>query len=182
MLTLTFNFHLCLTIVYMRSIWRKHSYTYLSRGQLKHVSGCGSFSLHLRPIDGLRLLSALWSGCFLFDTFPISIRNFIQTAQNWYKKIINDKNIFLKKKQEKRYIILNTIWGKAYKTKTLLKVSTENFRHLYNLYPLMVIYFFSLSSYIEEVTKIPHMMASDSLDKWLLDLLYISAWQYYLYL
>ena len=33
--------------------------------------------LYWRPIGGPRLFSALWSCCLLFDTFPISIHNFI---------------------------------------------------------------------------------------------------------
>ena len=45
----------------------------LLRDQLKDIYGCGSFSLHWRPINGIWLLSALWSGCCRFDTFPISI-------------------------------------------------------------------------------------------------------------
>ena len=53
---------------------------YLFRGQLKDASGCGNFSLHWRPVGDLLLLSVLWSCCCLFDTFPISILNFIWSA------------------------------------------------------------------------------------------------------
>ena len=50
-----------------------HQTRKLFRGQLKEASGCGNFSLHWRPVGDLLLLSLLlWSGCWLFDTFPIS--------------------------------------------------------------------------------------------------------------
>ena len=35
------------------------------------------FPATLRTIGGLRLLSALWSGRWRFDTFPISFLNFM---------------------------------------------------------------------------------------------------------
>ena len=60
----------------MMSIITELVYIFL-RGQLKDASGCGSFSLHWRPIVGFRLLSAQWSGCCRFDTFPISFLNFL---------------------------------------------------------------------------------------------------------
>ena len=50
---------------------------FVLRVQLRTTSGYRIFSLHWRPIGGLRLLSALWMGCCLFDIFPISILNFI---------------------------------------------------------------------------------------------------------
>ena len=52
-------------------------YIYLLRGKLKDAFGCGNFSLHWRPVGDLLLLSVLWSGCCLFDIFPISILNFV---------------------------------------------------------------------------------------------------------
>ena len=58
--------------------------TYLFRGKQKDSSRCASFSLHWRPIGGLRLLPALWFGCCLFDIFPISILNFI-TYIKWHQ-------------------------------------------------------------------------------------------------
>ena len=53
-----------------------------------------NFSLHWRPFGDLLLLSALWSGCCLFGTFPISILNFISifviiSIANLYEKKIN---------------------------------------------------------------------------------------------
>ena len=48
---------------------------------LNDDSGCGSFSLHWRPIGDLLLLSVLLSGCCLFDTFPISIFNFTKSYE-----------------------------------------------------------------------------------------------------
>ena len=39
--------------------------------------GYGSFSLHCKPIVVLWLLSVLWLRFCLFDTFPISILNFL---------------------------------------------------------------------------------------------------------
>ena len=52
-------------------------YIYLFRGQLKDGSGCGNFSLRCRPIGDLLLLSVLWLGYCVFQTFPISMLNFI---------------------------------------------------------------------------------------------------------
>ena len=69
-------------------LWRSLSlkqYIYLFRCQLKDASWCGNFSLHLRPVGDLLLLSALWSGCCLFDTFPISILNFIKIQFHNYE-------------------------------------------------------------------------------------------------
>ena len=57
------------------------------RGQLKDASGCGSLSLHCRLIGGLRLLSFLWLGCSLFDTFPISIFNSINDQMQMISEI-----------------------------------------------------------------------------------------------
>ena len=71
----------CSFLCIIRSlVWRPlllDWYTYLLRGQLKDSSGCWSFSLYWRPIGGFQLLSALWSGCCLFDTLPMFILNFI---------------------------------------------------------------------------------------------------------
>ena len=53
--------------------------------ELKDASGC---SLHWKPIGDLLLLSVLWSGCCLFDTFPISILNFIMWLNNYIFEIL----------------------------------------------------------------------------------------------
>ena len=39
--------------------------------------------MHWRPVGDLLLLFVLWSGCCLFDTFPISILNFIVHCFSW---------------------------------------------------------------------------------------------------
>ena len=52
--------------------------------RLKDASGCGNFSLHWRPVGDPLLLFFIWAGCCLFDTFPISILNFIH-KQKYFK-------------------------------------------------------------------------------------------------
>ena len=74
----------------MTSIFTELAYIFV---QLKDASGCGSFSLHWRPIADRLLLSVLWSGCCLFDTFPISILNFIWEKTHYSND--STKQIFL---------------------------------------------------------------------------------------
>ena len=58
------------------------------RGQLRPDSGYGILLLRWRPIDGLRLFSALWSGYCLFYIFPISILNFERQMINDNKHVL----------------------------------------------------------------------------------------------
>ena len=44
--------------------------------------------INWRPVGDLLLLSALWSGCCLFGTFPISILNFIDSTSNVFWLVI----------------------------------------------------------------------------------------------
>ena len=64
------------------------AYCFWFRGQLKHTSRCGMFSVYWRPIGGFTVFSDLWSGGCLFDTFPLSFINFILDKSSRFEKDI----------------------------------------------------------------------------------------------
>lgn len=57
-----------------------NQYTFSMRGLLRTTSGCEIFSLLLRTVHGLRLLSSLSSGSCPVNIFPISILNLFVIA------------------------------------------------------------------------------------------------------
>ena len=95
--------------MFWSSVWPPFSLnqcTILRRSLQRPTSGCRILSLHWRPVGGLRLLSALWSDCCLFDIFPISILNFTciclihrwkhqlkRCAHNYYSVLYSVKNL-----------------------------------------------------------------------------------------
>ena len=75
---------------------------------------------HWRPVGELLLLSVLWSGCCLFDTFPISILNFIIKKRIWGTK------------NTKPYLHMNS--RKKTHTQTISKWTDTNIYKMYDFF------------------------------------------------
>lgn len=71
-------------------------YTFFFWSMPKTAIGCGFFSLCWRPLGGLRLFWADWSGCCLYYIFLITVRN----------SILDSKNEFIEIKEILSYFIL----------------------------------------------------------------------------